>query len=379
MKRFLAVVALGLITMKAAFALELAPHHPEQYVVKKGDTLWSVAGVFLKEPWRWPEIWHSNAGIKDPHWIYPGDVLTLAYRDGRPYLSHNRGRNRKLTPSLRESAHDHAIPPVPLDAIWPFLARPLVVAAGELANAPYIVSSQDEHLINGPDNRVYVRGMKSAEATRYTIVRCGEVYRRLLVSRDAAGRLGERPGTSQTYATTCGGEGIDPNVLGYEALYVGDAIVERFGDPASVMVTSAQREVLVGDRLIPEREEEFPEFVPHAPGAPVSSTIVSVMDALSQVGPYQVVVVDRGTDAGLEPGHVMAIHQSGVYVEDTVGARRVSYSGRISNEQQGTRIELPNERIGELMVFRVFPKISYALVMRASRSVHVSDSVKTFN
>ncbi|MFH0343503.1 MAG: LysM peptidoglycan-binding domain-containing protein [Chromatiales bacterium] len=351
--------------------LALNPSHPDRYVVKRGDTLWDISAVFLRKPWLWPQIWQVNPHVRDPNRIYPGDILYLTYRDGKPMLGRTRGRNVKLSPSVRASEHDDALPAIPLDAIWPFLSRPQVVGADELANAPYIVSSQDEHLVTGLGNRVYVRGRLDEKVKRYTVVRCGEVYREPPALKDANYRVAVRKDIAQGYASNCLGESGD-DVLGYEALHVADVVIDRLGDPASAVITSSQREVLVGDRLIPEAKGDYPEFVPHAPGVDVSGSIISIMDAVSQVGPQQVVVINRGAQAGLEPGHVLAIFRSGVIVRDDVAGKAwgASYSGGLSRE-----VELPHERIGELMVFRAFPNVSYALVMNADRSVYRYDTV----
>ncbi len=372
-------IALWLLLSAAAGALELNPNHPDRYSVKKGDTLWDISAMFLQKPWRWPEIWHQNSQVRNPHRIYPGDELVLRYRDGKPVIefadgSAEHGRDVKLSPGALSSAHDAHIPPIPLDAIWPFLSRPRVVGPVDLANAPYIVSSQDEHLISGSGNRIYVRGLPHDEnVTRFSIFRCGEVYRRPVARRDGSVRGGMRPGSSQTFQSTCIGEISGKDILGYEALDVGDATIVKWGDPATAVIDRAQREVLTGDRLLPQVEASLPEFVPQAPEAPVSGTVLSVMDSLSQVGPFQVVVLDRGQEANLRPGHVLAAYQSGILVDDKVGAHlRPAAFGR---NRTGNLVELPNERIAELMVFRVFEHISYALVVRAGRTVHVGDAV----
>jgi hypothetical protein len=334
--------------------------------------LWDIAAVFLKQPWRWPELWRANPEVRNPHRIYPGDALRLRLDGGQPRLFLSRGRNVRLSPTVRASRHDEAVPPIPLDAIWPFLSRPQVVGSEDLAAAPYVVSSQDEHLVNGIGDRVYVRGALDPDVEHYTVIRCGEAYRDPPRVRDANYRYGLGRGVSQEYSSTCSGAGEGQDVLGFEALHVADAVIERGGDPATAVITSSQREVLAGDRLIPATDRDYPEFVPHTPERPVSGSIISVMDGVTQVGPYQVVAMNRGEVAGLEPGHVLAIHQSGVVVRDDVAARSASRRG-VARYDQG--LELPNERIGELMVFRTFPKISFGLVMKAERPVYRYDSV----
>ncbi len=371
-KYLLFLAACCVVSLASAEVLELNPEHPHRYVVKRGDTLWNIAGVFLKEPWRWPELWRANPRLRNPNRIYPGDELRLSLQGGQPRLQLSRGRDVKLSPSVRSSAHGQAIPPIPLAAIWPFLSRPKVVGPEELAAAPYIVSSQDTHLVNGSGDRVYVRGALDPNVKHYTVVRCGEIYRDPPRVKDADYRYGLGHDVSQDYSRTCSGAAAGPGVLGFEALHVADAAVVRHGDPATAVISSSQREVLIGDRLIPATDGNYPEYVPHAPERPVTGSIIAIMDAVSQVGRYQVVALNRGAGAGLEPGHVLAIHRSGVVVRDDVVGR--SATGRATRRyDQG--VELPNERIGELMVFRTFPKVSYALVMRSERSVYRYDEV----
>lgn len=366
---------------------QLRSGHPQSYVVKKGDTLWDISGVFLKQPWLWPEIWQVNPQIRNPHLIYPGDVLSLSFCDGKPCIKLERGRLVKLSPGIRASMNDHAIPPIPLDVIRPFLSQPRVVGPDDLDLAPYVLSSQDEHLIAGADNKIYVRGMEQGiEETGYMIFRQGKVY--------------------HDYVPHGKGE-----VLGYEALYVGDAEMLRYGDPATAMVIRSEREVLVGDRLLPEEEPIDASFVPHVPDQEVNGRIISVVDGVSQIGQYQIVVLNQGTAQGMEPGHVLSIHESGRFVRDTIAPARKAKSGddRIRFEHEDTNafdqvmsnvfndirdnkraldkklgvthappveeVELPEEHIGELMIFRTFEKLSYALVMRLERPAHVGDAL----
>ncbi len=363
-------VCFGFIAVASADELTLSPDHPQSYVVEEGDTLWDISARFLAEPWRWPELWEANPQVENPHLIYPGDQLSLQWRDGRPYLSvggRYRGDRRiKLSPQIRESIHDTAIDPIPLDAIRQFLSRPQVVSEGELEAAAYIAASEEDHIVNGTEARIYVRGLSSAHGNRYTIVRGGDVYR-----------------DPETNA-----------VLGYEALYVGDAVVARFGDPATAVVIRAAREVLNGDRLLPQVEEQTPRYVPHAPGQSVDGRILSVLDGVSQIGQNQIVVLSRGASSGLEPGHVLSIHTAGEdardrhagvspYQERNVQPNALArFFGAIAdaygteNDQAGEPIQLPEERAGELMIFRVYDQISYGLVMNINRPIHVNDRVR---
>ncbi|RME36050.1 MAG: LysM domain-containing protein [Gammaproteobacteria bacterium] len=396
----LLIAALALsVGLVRADTLALAEGHPESYTVVKGDTLWDIAGRFLEQPWRWPEIWQVNPQIENPHLIYPGDVIRLVWRDGRPALQLERGgvavggREVKLAPRVRAEKHDRAIPALPLDAIDPFLRRLRVVTAGEYESAPYVVSSFEEHLVAGTGNTLYVRGLDpDSTGQRYAVFRRGDPY--YDYSEEGRGEL-----------------------LGYEALHVGEVSLQRSGDPASMQVLRATREILVGDRLYPHSEEPLPLFQPHAPDRPVRGRIISAPDVVSQIGQYQVVVLNRGVRDGLEAGHVLAIYQSGRVVRDTIGTepdarsrerqQREYEAGRIRFERAdsnlfdgfaqnlandvrdnwlafrkwlqkgraGVEVELPEERIGELMVFRAYDRVSYALVMGLSAPAHIYDAV----
>ena len=396
---------IGLALLSAALCaeeLKLNPSHPDSYTVVKGDTLWDISSRFLTQPWLWPQIWHANPQIKNPDLIYPGDVLTLNYVDGKPMLELSRGgqssggRNVKLSPTAREYTHEEAIRAIPLDAIHPFLSRHLVLSDQEIQTAPYVVSSQDQHLVNGSGNRIYVRGLpEGGNVTHYTVYRKGDVV--------------YNPQAGENDALEYRAKG---DILGYQAIHVGDVVVVRGGDPATAQLTTVKREVLNGDRLFPEPEEQLPEFIPHAPAQEVHGNIVSVIDAVWETGHHQVVIINLGKEQGIEPGHVLGIFQSSLSVRDDIKTdlrekeddeRRLKFqysdqspvdqvfenlfndirnTKRAVDKQFGVKfnttpdlVQLPEERAGELMVFRAFDKLSYALVMNTTRSVHISDSV----
>ena len=332
-----AVLAAALVALAAHAAQEVAlnPEHPDRYVVKRGDTLWDIAARFLRDPWLWPEIWYVNPQIENPHLIYPGDVISLAYIDGKPRLVLERGRRTvKLSPRVRELPLDEAIPTIPLDAIRPFLSRPRVLGEGEFEAAPYVVASADEHLIAASGMRVYARGVDRGRGARYAVLRRGEVYR--------------DPDTGE--------------VLGLEAIHVADAEVQRGGDPAVLVLRRSSRETLPGDRLFPVGEDRYTDnFLPRAPERQVQGRIISVFDGVSRIGQYQVVVLNRGARDGMEPGHVLAVYRAGETIRDPVRKEKVT---------------LPDERAGIVMVFRTFDRVSYALVMSATRAIRVLDRVR---
>lgn len=408
LNKFLILLALyGLSIAAVANELKINPDNPGTYTVVKGDTLWDISARFLEQPWRWPEIWNVNLQIANPNLIYPGDVISLSYRDGRPVLNVVRGggqqvsgRNVKLSPQIRSADNVNAIKTIPVDVIQQFLERPLVFEDDALEHLPYVVSSYDQHLIAATGNTIYVRGIpEENDNTRYSIYRKGEPYQ-------------------DPKAALVGKEII----LGYEAIYVGDATIERLGDPASAIITSVDREVLTGDRLIAQSNEDISsEFIPTPTDSEVDGHILSVVDGVSQIGQYQIIVLNLGDDQGVVPGNVLGIYQSGKVVTDSIGpnlkghdARKPSFSRRtyadgarraaawarfllelanavgspvdtfdetfplIANKQaKREKVTLPEEYVGVAMVFRTFNKISYALVMETQGAVHVLDTVKS--
>ncbi len=333
-------VILALLVSVAAVAANdvLKENHPDRYVVVKGDTLWDISARFLRDPWLWPEIWYANPEIKNPHLIYPGDVITLVYIDGKPRLRVERGMPTvKLSPHARETKLDQAIPTIPLDAIRPFITEPQITTEDALEAAPYVVQSAGEHLVVGAGERIYVRAIPVDEPSRWIVVRKGDTF-------------------------------VDPVTgenLGVEAMYVGDARLQHTGDPATLLVTRSNREALIGDRLLPAAGDTYDtNFMPRAPDRTVEGQILSVVDGVNQIGRYQVVVINRGEREGLRPGDVLAVYQRGETVPDQV------------SEARRDVVKLPDERAGLLMVFRTFEKVSYALVMRASTNMHVADMVR---
>lgn len=338
-KLFGMVFAVLLAGSLVAAEVELNPEHPDRYVVVKGDTLWDISAMFLKKPWLWPEIWYANPQVANPHLIYPGDILTLVYVDGKPQLRMTRGYPTvNYQPHARIEDIDNAIPTIPLDAIKPFLNRSIVVEANELDTAPYVVQAADEHVVTGAGDRVYVRGIDTQEETLFDFFEPRGPY-------------------------------IDPDtgeILGYEALYVGSGPVQKFGDPTTMLLTETTREVRVGDRLRPaDRTDPVTHFQPHAPDADIEGHIISVVDGVTQIGQFNVVALDLGTREGMEVGHVLRVDQRGKVVRDLVSGKR------------GDKVKLPDEEAGIVMIFSTFEKVSLALVMKASRAIHVNDFVRT--
>ena len=346
--------------------LQINPSHPGQYTVAQGDTLWDISAKFLTHPWQWPELWRSNSQIQNPHLIYPGDTIYFSIVNGSPQLSLSRGNDAgtpqqspcviqedneknarpdfavsetgKLEPCIRETSHKQAIKLIPMDAIARFLTSPRVVSENELNTAPYVIGFAGEHLLAGTGDRVYVRSISEPTTLSYTMYRAGATY--------------TRPETGE--------------ILGYEAKFVGHTTLQQEGDPATLYINQADREIRIGDRIMPDPEEDITlNFFPRPPEDSIKGSIISVFDGVSQIGRYNVVVIDKGTSDGLQAGHELDIYQRGQVVRDRYSA--------VKNDA----VQLPDEMAGTLMVFRPFERISYALVMKATRAIHVLDKVQT--
>lgn len=338
LRLWLAVGLCWIFGAALADEIELNPSHPERYTVVRGDTLWDIAGRFLNRPWQWPEIWQENRQIANPHLIYPGDVLVLTWAGGRPQLQVEAPSELRLSPKVRSTPLETAIPAIPMNAIRQFLTKPQVLTADQSARAPYVLSVAEEHVVGGAGNRIFVRSIPTATGDTYSLLRPGKPY------QDA--ETGE--------------------LLGYEGIFVGDAELEQAGDPATLLITNSQLEAVIGDRLLPTEPETIRiAFQPHPPAGRIRGHIISVVGAVTQVGQYSVVAIDRGTADGVDVGTVLAIWQQGKLVRDIVGS---SY---------GESIATPDQETGLLMVFRSFDRVSYALVMKATRFLHLFDIVTT--
>ena len=312
---------------------ELRSDHPERYTVVKGDTLWDISGRFLENPWYWPEIWHVNPQVTNPHLIYPGDRLALVYIDGKPRITKVASRGvEKLSPKVRSEAIATPIPTIPLDAIASFLTETRIVSPSEINGAPYVLEGVDGRIITGAGDRVYARGEKPAD-------RVG-IFRR-----------------SQEF--------VDPDTgefLGLEARSIARGnIVAEDGDVLTMELASSNEEVRIGDRLLVSEDRRLTtNFVPSAPESEIEGQMIAVEGGVSQIGQYDVVAINRGEREGMEEGNVLAVLKSGNLVRDPVTSET---------------IELPSERAGLLMVFQTYEKMSYGLVLQATRSLSVGDKV----
>ena len=305
---------------------------PDKYIVKRGDTLWDISGIFLRDPWMWPEIWHANQQIKNPHLIYPGDTISLVYIDGVPQLLVERSRDLKLSPQIRAMNHAEAISALPLGIIDNFLSRNRVTDDATLRSAPYVLGGTERRILVGMKDDFYARGDFTANRLNYGIYRRGEPY-------------------------------LDPvtgELLGIRAVDVGAAKIKALKDDIATMgVSRANGEIRIKDRLLVSEERTLPSiFYPRAPEAEIKAAVLNVEDGVRSAGALDVVAINRGARDGLQAGDTLAIFKRGDITKD-----------RVANQ----RVQLPDERIGLLMVFYTYEKMSFGLVMEADRQVDIGD------
>lgn len=317
--------------------LMLADDAPDSYVVMDGDTLWGIAARFLREPWRWPEIWRLNqAQIRNPHRIHPGQLILLD-RSG-PSLQLARaisGSSVRLQPRVHEEPLSEAIPAIPLQAIEPFLSRPHIVDDGNLAGAATIVATETDRMLTATGDTLFATGVRKD-------VDAWQIFRSARPLRDPAS-----------------GE-----IIAYEADYLGSARVRTHGDPAELQINSAIEEISVGDRMLPSEHASLFAHAPHAPEHVLSGRIVSIHRGVAEAGPLSVVTLGLGRRDGVEAGHVLALLRT---------RGRIEYDGE--NGKQA--FALPDQRYGLVLVFRVYERIAHALVMESDGQVSVGDVART--
>ena len=328
----------------------LAPNAPDTYVVKRGDTLWGIAKVFLRDPWFWPEIWQVNQQIQNPHLIYPGDTLRLVYIDGRPQLSLQRGEIERgnaarVLPRIRSQPLEAAVTTIPYEAVAAFMSKPSVLSKEQISTAPYVFTPRDNHIVMSAGDTLYARGFHTpAElGTHYNVVRVGDP----LVDPD------------------------DNHVVGYDGIYTGSGRVTRIGDPVTLIMTESSRETEPGDKLFAGGIDVALDFIPSAPKVRVNGRIMAVSDGVTVIGQYQVVVINRGARDGLAPGNVLAVFEAGGSVPDTANRGYLGGMTRLTAKN----VRLPDERTGTFMVFKTFDRLSYGLIMEAKNIIRVADRV----
>ncbi len=369
-KLIISLICCLLPTLALADVLKPRDDAPDRYVVVKGDTLWDISAKFFTDPWKWPEIWGLNKeAIPNPHWIYPGDIVVLDRRaktlkvlppevpttppgpgvtpvpppervpeklppEVTPSVEIGREGAERLRPKIRVVEGDHeAIPGIPLRDIEPFLNRPLIVGKRELDKGPVIVSGYEFRTLLSNDDIAYVKRLPNDQGLAW------QVY---------------RPGKPLTDVGS-------NKVLGYEARYLGDARVEKFGDVATVRIFGSKEEIYAGDRLL-RAAPGFPEtFVPRAPESAISAQVISIVNGITMAGQRAVVVINKGEKDDVQVGHVLALYRK----------------GETARSDSEDRVRLPSTRFGLLLVFRTFENVSYALVMEAKLPVEIADTAKT--
>lgn len=330
---------------------ELNPDAPSSYEVVKGDTLWDISGRFLNSAWLWPQIWDYNPQIQNPHLIYPGDRISMTYVNGRPSLTLSRngesiasgaagvgssGNAVRISPTIRTESLAEAIPTIPADAIQQFLVRPNVVTSKELRAAPYVVGNVDNRLISSLGQQIYVRGDVDHSQTKFGI------FRKTDTLRD--------PKTGR--------------ILGYEVIHVAEAKLMNVGDPSTMVITDNSRETIAGDVLLPSANDGATHtYTPRMPGLNGEGQVISLVDAISQSGRDQIIVINLGKKVGIEVGDVLAIEAAGQSMIDRHGRRAFD------------RIRMPNQRTGIVMVFQTFDDVSYGLVMESTSTVKKNDFI----
>lgn len=359
----------------AASSSDLKDTAPDRYTVVEGDTLWGISGRYLKEPWRWPELWKMNQEqIRNPHRIYPGDVLVLDRSGDEARLRMANVPGEKLVPRVRaEPLAPKAVASISPAVIGPFLSKPLVVSQDELDSAARIIATQENRVAVSVGDVAYAEGMAKNKSEIWQIFRRGDA----LVD----------PETKET--------------LGYEAIYLGEARVRKHdGDVTTIEITKSAQEIYQDDRLLPARELPTFGYVPHAPQKNVKGRIISAYGNLQETGPNSIVALSRGSRDGLEVGHVLAIYRSqtssrytqrtaplygrsGItgndgtrtYYGEALAPRDAPMYARGNAISESALAKLPDERYGLIMVFRTFDRAAYGLVMQASRPVAVHDIV----
>ncbi len=334
-------LALLLVTGQVLASAELLKDdHPQKYRVRKGDTLWSIAGEFLHNPWQWQDVWRNNPQIHNPHLIFPGDTISLIYIDGDPWLTVSRrgdaSRTIKMSPKIRSTPLNSAISAIPLDKINSFLRNNRILELGkELDSSPYVISTHHDQVISGIGDQIYARGsFESGYEKAYGLYRKGEPV-------------------------------FDPDsqeILGIIARDVGAVDVKKVtGDIATLRVTQSREEIRIGDYLLPSEERRLaPVFYPKEPDLQVSGRILTVDSGVASIGKYNSVLLNLGSRDGMKEGDVLAIY------------RQLETVDKIKQE----KVRLPAERVGLLMVYRPFEKLSYGLIMEAGQPLKISDVVR---
>ena len=385
-KSIITLVILGcFVTLSVADEILLKDNYPERHVVVKGDTLWGISGKFLKDPWQWPKVWRMNkVEIKNPHLIYPGDVVYLDTSGKTPQLRVAH-QTVVLKPGIVvEELKKSAIPTIAPSVIAPFLSQPMIIEKDQLAGAPSIIAGQDNRVALSPGVRIYVDDITETESKNWNIYREGKTL--------------TDPDTKE--------------VLGVEAIYLGDAQISKPGAPATGQVIRAKEEIFVGDRLVEAVDSIPTSFVPRAPDTQINGRILSVYGGVAEVGPNAVVTINKGARDGLEQGHVLTVNRFGRTIKNPELTKQEKLKKLEADKNTSTpklkelnfdtkkrddgkwevnfakgnsdgsaslpkEIKLPDERVGLVMIFRTYERVSYGIIVEATETINVLDAVET--
>lgn len=358
----------SLTTFATADDVTLNPNHPDRHVVVKGDTLWDISAKFLKDPWKWPKLWKMNRSqIKNPHKIYPGDVVVFDPTTKTLRLLHE---TVTLEPDVRiEPIEKESIKSISPNIIAPFLKQPLVIDKTSLENTASVLGGEEGRVSFSQGSKLYLDKVDENTPLYWYIYREGKPLK-------------------------------DPEsdeVLGIEAIHIGSAKIVQYGQPASAVITKANQEILRGDKLVSVPNEIQDNFVPHAPDMEIQGKIVSIYGGLGEAGKNSIISINKGKTNALEVGHVLAVYRDGGLVDDPKFVKPKDklpelnldvkqrpdgmYEVNAPKEEKVIvppgKIKLPDQRVGLIMIFRTFDKVSYGLVMQASQPIHEKDLVKT--
>jgi hypothetical protein len=344
-----------------SMSVPIADDAPSQYVVKRGDTLWGISAMYLKDPWYWPEIWYVNPNVANPHLIYPGDVLYFSYVDGKPRVSLERSGTVRLSPEVRTSPLDGAIRAIPYDLLMDFVGRPRLLDKDAIKDAPYVVGMRDRHIVGSDYNEVYGRGLENpAPGTRYNIINVGRELRDP-DDGDLLGYMGNFAGVGAVVQNT------GAVIPGKDSIFK----MKRDEDLTHIKVLEVGREIMQGDKLFVAEVDVGNDFVISLPkNEAVLGQIVAVVDGIAVAGRYQVVALNRGKQHGLEPGNALGVFYRGDEVHDRYD--RLDWMRWTANYE---KVRLPDERSATVLVFQVYERMSYALVVESSHTLHVGDFV----
>jgi hypothetical protein len=376
-----------LVAMLASAAMaqdvSVRSDHPDEYVVVKGDTLWDISGKFLEQPWQWPAIWHANPQIENPHLIYPGDRISLAYIDGKPRLLVNGDkRTVRMSPGVRQLPRD-AIPPIEWDAIKHFVTNARILTPGSFSDLPYVVANESQRQMATERDLTYVRGIDGRIGKEYAIVRMRHIYYddKGVMKRGKHHRYAEHLRPEEEYPdniwdATMSWRSKNPPVLGYEFWDIAVGRLVKLGDPATLEIQSGRTEVKQGDFILPIDDFVYDaQFFPHAMApVPDGLEVIALTQASYGSGHYQIIAINAGQNQGVEPGHVFSAFRPGKKIQDEVKYPTGSWADQ--KTLNGDKVTLPDQFSAHILIFRVFDEVSYAIIMSGKRPVREHDVLK---